>query len=152
MGSGRVLDVSAWETGTDLRGYRCVPADPVALVLVVHGFGEHAGRHAKTMQRWASRHIASFSYDQRNHGNSPGKRATFSRFDDFVDDTIAMRARVAAEHPGRPLFLFGISMGGVVAARSAERNPDGLRGVVLLAPAFAPAEHIPPVVQTILRG
>jgi alpha-beta hydrolase superfamily lysophospholipase len=145
-------ELADWPTGSDLRGYRCVPADAVAAVLVVHGFGEHAGRHAKTMRSWAARGIAAYAYDHRGHGYSPGDRAVVTRFDDLVDDATAMRRRVCAEHPGLPLFLFGVSMGGVVATRSAQRQSDGLRGVVLLAPGFAVAEHIPPFVRSILRN
>jgi acylglycerol lipase len=152
MDTDRSFEIADWDTGTDLRGIRCAPADAVSAVLVVHGFGEYAGRHAKTMQRWAGRKIATYAYDHRGHGHSPGKRAIVNRFDDLVDDALAMRVRVAAEHPGLPLFLFGISMGGVVATRSAERRSDGLRGMVLLAPAFAAAENIPPLVQKMLRG
>jgi alpha-beta hydrolase superfamily lysophospholipase len=145
-------DLADWPTGSALRGYRCVPADAVAAVLVVHGFGEHAGRHAKTMRSWAARGIATYAYDQRGHGHSPGERAVVARFDDLVDDSVAIRRRVAAERPELPLFLFGASMGGVVATRSAQRLSDGLRGVVLLAPGFAVAEHIPPFVRGMLRG
>jgi alpha-beta hydrolase superfamily lysophospholipase len=145
------IDLADWPTGSALRGYRCVPADAVAAVLVVHGFGEHAGRHAKTMRAWAARGIAAYAYDQRGHGRSPGDRAVIPRFDDLVDDAIAIRQSVLAEQPALPLFLFGVSMGGVVATRSAQRRSDGLRGVVLLAPGFAVAEHIAPSVRSILR-
>jgi acylglycerol lipase len=152
MEAGTTFEISDWDTGSDLRGYRCVPSDPVAVVLVVHGFGEYAMRHAKTMQQWAGRRIATYAYDHRGHGNSPGKRAIVERFDDLVDDAIAMRERVAAEQPGIPLFLFGVSMGGLIVTRSAQRSTEGLRGIVLLAPAFAAAENIPQFVQRILRG
>jgi acylglycerol lipase len=145
-------EITDWPTGTSLRGYRLVPEHPAAAVLVVHGFGEYAGRHAPTMRRLAERGIAVYAYDQRGHGHSPGKRAIVERFDDLVDDAVAMRDRVAAEQPGVPLFLFGVSMGGVVATRSVQRQSAGLRGVVLLAPAFAAAENIPAPVQSVLRA
>jgi alpha-beta hydrolase superfamily lysophospholipase len=152
MGSGTTLEIADWETGSDLRGYCCVPSDPVAAVLVVHGFGEYALRHAKTMQQWAGRRIATYAYDHRGHGTSPGKRAYVERFDALVDDALAVRKRVAAERAGIPLFLFGVSMGGLIATRSAQRSTEAIRGIVLLAPAFAVAENIPPVVQRVLRG
>jgi alpha-beta hydrolase superfamily lysophospholipase len=144
--------LASWDTGTDLRGYSCAPDAPVASVLVVHGYGEHAGRHAKTMARWAARGLACYAYDQRGHGNSPGKRGTFERFDDLVDDTLALRARVAAEQAGLPAFVFGMSMGGLVATRAAQRRSEGLRGLVLCSPAFAVAEDIPGFVRGMLRG
>jgi alpha-beta hydrolase superfamily lysophospholipase len=140
-----------WPTGSDLRGYRVEAASPVAALLVVHGFGEHAERHAKTMRLFASRGISAYAYDHRGHGRSPGKRAFAARFDDLISESLAIRDRVAAEHPGLPLFLFGASMGGAIAARNAQLRPAGLRGVVLLAPAFAVAEHIAPPVQNVLR-
>ena len=140
-----------WVTGSDLAGYRVDVADPAALLVVVHGFGEHAARHARMMQRLAERRIASYAYDHRGHGHSPGERAFIERFDDLVSDAGVIRRRAAAEHPGLPLFVFGMSMGGVVAARSVERSADGVRGLVLISPAFAAAEHIPKPVQTVLR-
>ncbi|MBD5636187.1 MAG: alpha/beta hydrolase [Candidatus Eremiobacteraeota bacterium] len=152
MNIDRVEGFTDWPTGTDLRGYRCVPDVPLAVVLVLHGFGEYAGRHATTMRAWAARGIAAYAYDHRGHGHSPGERAEVERFDDLVTDSLAIRDRVAAEHPALALFLFGVSMGGVVAVRSVQRRGDGVRGVVLLAPAFAAAEHIPPLARRILRG
>jgi alpha-beta hydrolase superfamily lysophospholipase len=143
--------IAEWNTGSLLQGFCCLPNDPVAAVLVIHGFGEYAMRHAKTMRRWADAGIATYAYDQRGHGRSPGPRAIVARLDDLVDDALAMRERVVAMHPDLPLFLFGVSMGGVIATRSAQRRSDGLRGVVLLAPAFAAAENIPPFVQSVLR-
>jgi acylglycerol lipase len=152
MDTDQAFQISDWDTGSDLRGIRCAPPDAAAVVLVIHGFGEYAARHVKTMQRWAGLKIATYAYDHRGHGHSPGKRAIVNRFDDLVDDALAMRDRAAAAQPGLPVFLFGISMGGVVATRSAQRRSEGLRGVVLLAPAFAVAENIPPLVQKLLRG
>jgi alpha-beta hydrolase superfamily lysophospholipase len=151
MNEQTTADIADWDTGGSLRGFRCVPDDPIAVVLVIHGFGEYALRHAKTMRRWAHERIATYAYDQRGHGHSPGPRAIVTRLDDLVDDTLAMRDRVATAHPGLPLFLFGASMGGLIATRSAQRRPANLRGVVLLSPAFAAAENIPPVLQRVLR-
>jgi len=144
--------LAPWDTGSDLRGYSCVPDAPVASVLVVHGFGEHAGRHAKTMASWASRGLACYAYDQRGHGNSPGKRATFTRFDDLVDHALTLRDRVSAQHPSLPHFVFGMSMGGLVTTRAAQLRSDGLRGIVLCSPAYAVAEDIPGPVRSLLRG
>jgi acylglycerol lipase len=59
--------------------------------------------------------------------------------------------RILSEHPELPLFVFGMSMGGLIATRSAERTSDGIRGIVLLAPSFAVAEHLPPFVRGLLN-
>ena len=38
--------MDVWSTDSDLQTYASVPADPRAVVLLLHGLGEHAGRHA----------------------------------------------------------------------------------------------------------
>jgi acylglycerol lipase len=128
--------MEAWEIAGELRAYRTVPAQPRAVVLLLHGFAEHAGRHAATMEYFAQRGIAVYAYDHRGHGRSPGKRALVERFDAAVDTTLAMRRRAAAEHPDLPLLLVGASMGGLMAICSAQRDPLGLAGVVLISPAL----------------
>jgi acylglycerol lipase len=138
-----------WPIESELRAYRTVPREPRAVVLLLHGFGEHAGRHRATMDALAKRGIAVYAYDHRGHGRSPGRRAIVTRFSGAVDDAMVMRARVAAEHPGLPLFALGASMGGLMAIRSAQRDPVGLAGVVLVAPALAVGATTPPIVRAL---
>jgi alpha-beta hydrolase superfamily lysophospholipase len=62
--------MDAWPIDSDLRAYADVPPEPWAAVLLLHGFGEHAGRHALTMAALAQRGIAVYAYDHRGHGRS----------------------------------------------------------------------------------
>jgi alpha-beta hydrolase superfamily lysophospholipase/tryptophan-rich sensory protein len=140
--------MDSWQTDSDLRTYASVPAEPRAAVLLLHGFGDHAGRHAATLDRLAQCGIAAYTYDQRGHGRSPGRPA-FVAFAQSVDDSLAIRAKVAAEHPGLPLFLLGASMGGLIAVRSAQRDPAGLAGVVLVAPALLSGPVTSPAARTL---
>jgi alpha-beta hydrolase superfamily lysophospholipase/tryptophan-rich sensory protein len=141
--------MEAWPTDSDLHAYASVPPEPRAVVLLLHGFGEHTGRHAQTVRAFARHSIAVYAYDQRGHGRSPGPRARVSSFAHLVDDSLAMRGRVRAAHPGLPLFLLGASMGGLVAIHSALRDPRGLAGVVLVSPALAIGGATPPVVRAL---
>jgi acylglycerol lipase len=45
-------------------------------------------------------------------------------------------ALVSAERPPLPVFLAGISMGGLIVTNYAAHRPEGLRGVIALAPAL----------------
>jgi len=146
------VGVADWPTGSELRGYASIPNDPAALVLLVHGFGEHAGRHAATMGRFAARGIATIAYDHRGHGRSPGKRALVERFEHLVDDSLAMRERITLQFPALPRFLMGDSLGGLLAIRSVQRYGGGLTGVVVVAPALDIAGGIPRGVQRALSA
>jgi alpha-beta hydrolase superfamily lysophospholipase len=144
--------MNAWETGGELRGYHVAADRPRAALLLLHGFGEHTGRHAATLHALAAAGIAAYAYDQRGHGDSPGERGFVPSFDALVDDVLAMRARVAAAEPGLPLFLMGQSMGGLLAIRAIQRAPGGVRGAVLCAPALSIGADVPPAARGVLMA
>lgn len=113
------------------------PARPArGTVLIVHGIGEHSGRHARLAGRLRAWGWAPVAYDHRGHGASGGRRGVLHRSDDLVTDlaTIVDTTRPA---DGTPFLLFGHSMGGLVAAQfvaDAVRRVDGL---ILSSPALA---------------
>ncbi len=73
----------------------------------------------------------------RGHARSAGRRVRFDRIDELVGDLDRFVALVRSREPGKPLFLFGHSLGGLVTALYAiERQPD-VAGVVLSAPGIA---------------
>ncbi|MGH2512233.1 MAG: lysophospholipase, partial [Candidatus Limnocylindrales bacterium] len=108
--------------------------EPVAEVLVIHGLGEHGGRYQRTAGIFAAAGFDTWALDLRGFGASAGRRAFVNRLDTWLDD---IADRVAAlRELGRPVVLFGHSMGGLVACRYAETDrlqPDLL---VLSAPAL----------------
>ena len=61
--------MQAWEPD------RALP--PRAVVLIVHGLGEHASRYAHVAQRLLAWGFAVRAYDQRGHGESGGPRGGF---------------------------------------------------------------------------
>jgi len=118
-------------------------SDPRAALLLVHGYAEHAGRYDHVGQWFAARGFAVHGYDQRGHGRSGGRVCHVDRFDEYLDDLARMLAAVRAEEPGRPVFLVGHSMGGLVtAAFLRERHPD-VSGAVLSGPALALPDAFP---------
>jgi alpha-beta hydrolase superfamily lysophospholipase len=106
-------------------------------VLLAHGFGEYAGRYAThyhgLIPALTAGGLSVYSYDQRGHGASAGRRAVVD-LGLLVEDHL--RAREALRSVGLPLFAFGHSMGGLIAAASASRDPRGLSGVILSSPAL----------------
>jgi alpha-beta hydrolase superfamily lysophospholipase len=121
-----------------------LPAEPERVLLLAHGFGEHAGRYEPFGAWFAQRGCAVHAYDHQGHGRSDGPRCHVRRFEDFLDDLDLLQRVTAEEHPGLPFFIVGHSMGGlIVAAHARERHPD-VSGVVLSGAALAVAEAVSP--------
>ncbi|MEO6652919.1 MAG: lysophospholipase [Ilumatobacteraceae bacterium] len=126
--------------------------DPKAVVLLVHGLGEHSGRYGHVAARLISHGYAVHALDLRGHGKSDGKRAYVRSYDEFMADLIQFRALVTAEHPGLPLFVLGHSMGGNLVMSHVLDHQDGLAGMVLSGPALKPGDDFSPIKLKLLAG
>lgn len=115
-------------------------AEPLAVVLLAHGAGEHGGRYAGVAAWLGARGIAVLAPDHRGHGQSPGRRGHIDRFQDFFPPLDALREQIEASYPGRPCFLLGHSLGGLIAARYLLDRQDRFTGAALSGPALAVAE------------
>ncbi len=110
---GLALARCDWPTTMTLRG----------TVLIVHGLGEHAGRHAALAAVLAAQGWHVTGYDHRGHGRSPGARGAIPDDEALLRDLAAVIDTLRGEGRG-PLVLLGHSMGGLIAARFVA---EGLR-------------------------
>ncbi len=109
---------------------------PWASVLLVHGLGEHSGRYEHVGDQLAAAGIDAFGYDHRGMGGSEGRRGDVERWSQFHDDLAERLAAVRAMSTGRPVVLYGHSLGGLIVAGyclSPRPKPDL---VVLSSPAL----------------
>lgn len=111
-------------------------AEQETAVVYVHGFGSHRdGEKAQAMQAaCAARGLGYAAFDFRGHGASSGTM-TELRASGLLDDLDVIRAALAARGVTR-LYLVGSSMGGFASAWYAQRRPEAVVALVLLAPAF----------------
>jgi acylglycerol lipase len=106
---------------------------PAALVLLVHGAGEHSGRYEHVAQRLVAAGFAVHAIDHRGHGHSQGPRALIDRVSHAVADLDTL-VDAATEHEGargRPVLMVGHSMGAMLALRYALAHPHRLAGLAL---------------------
>jgi alpha-beta hydrolase superfamily lysophospholipase len=68
------------------------------------------------------------------HGKSEGERVLIADFERVVDDLHTVDQRARELHPDLQVVLVGHSMGGLIAARYAQRYGGSLAGVVLSGP------------------
>lgn len=107
---------------------------PVGVVCLVHGMGEHHGRQAAIVNPLNEAGFTVFVYDQRGHGRSEGKRGHSPSITHLTSDTDTVLAEAHRRYPSLPLFLYGHSMGGNVAINYALRHESELAGLVLSSP------------------
>ncbi|HEX8977672.1 MAG TPA: alpha/beta hydrolase [Solirubrobacteraceae bacterium] len=112
-------------------------AEPQAVVVLVHGASEHSGRYQHVAADLTAAGYAVHALDHRGHGRSEGARAVIDRMSRAVADVDQLVLQAAEEHPGRPVFMLGHSMGGTVAVAYCLRHQDRLRGLVLSGPLAA---------------
>ncbi len=121
-----------------------VPKSQVkAAVGLIHGYAEYGARYAHVIDAWAERGIATITIDLRGHGHAQGSRGFCERFSQYLDDAAELVPLVAEHAPGAPAFLFGHSLGGLIAASFALSAPSPWRGLVLSAPYFGLALEVP---------
>jgi len=122
--------------------------DPRGAVALVHGAGEHCGRYEHVADHLNRAGYAVLGLDLPGLGRSPGRRGHVESFEDYLGAVDATRARLEALHPGVPQFLYGHSMGGLIAVRwlqsRAPAAQAGLGGAILSCPCLDLALPLPP--------
>jgi alpha-beta hydrolase superfamily lysophospholipase len=123
-------------SATDIT-YRVWPnPDARYIVVLAHGYGEHVGRYEDVGEFLVNRGGVVAAPDHAGHGRSGGERVLIEDYDAVVDDVHSVVTRMRAEHPGLPVALVGHSMGGMIAARYAQRHRDELACLVLSGPVL----------------
>jgi alpha-beta hydrolase superfamily lysophospholipase len=114
------------------------PGLPLAVIVLVHGLGDHVDGipYATAGAALAARGFLVHRLELRGHGESGGPRTYVGSFGEFRADLLAFVERVRSESPHVPLFLVGVSLGGLIVTNFALHQGDGLAGVVAVAPAL----------------
>jgi acylglycerol lipase len=124
------------------QSWRPTEGEPQAVLIVVHGLRDHSTRYAELAHRLVGQGFAVYAFDLRGHAHSEGVRVHIDSFDDYLTDLGLFLEQVRQREPGRPIFLFGHSMGGAITTLfTLEKKPD-IQGLVLSAPALKPGADV----------
>ncbi|XP_078270368.1 monoglyceride lipase-like isoform X1 [Rhinoraja longicauda] len=107
---------------------------PRALVMIVHGAGEHSGSYMNLASMLVNQSLFVFSHDHVGHGQSEGQRLNVSNFKVFVRDSLQHIDMMKRRHPGLKIFLLAHSMGGLIAIYVMLDRPQDIAGAILIAP------------------
>ncbi|GAB2827751.1 monoacylglycerol lipase [Actinocorallia aurea] len=126
---------SRLESGQYWQGW---PVDEaVGVVVFVHGVHEHGGRYGHVAERLNEAGYACYAVDHPGHGRSPGRRGDIESMDAAVAGVAALVAKAADLHPDVPVFVYGHSLGGLIALSYLTGEPHArVAGAVISAPAL----------------
>ena len=113
-----------------------------AVILLVHGIGEHSGRYTNHVNYFVPRGYAIYALDHLGHGKSDGEREVIERFSDYTDTLGIFSGMVREWQPGKPIFILGHSMGGLITSTYLLDHQDEFQGAILSAPAIKPGGDI----------
>lgn len=119
--------------------------EPKAVLMIVHGLGEHSGRYQNLVNDFTPTGIAVHAMDHIGHGKSEGVRKHVERFEDFTDNIATFFGMIRTRYADKPIFLAGHSMGGLIAACFLLDDRPGLRGAILSGPSVKIPGDISPI-------
>ncbi len=138
--------------GTQLYHCALPRPDAAAVLLIVHGYGEHCGRYDHVMRWLHDRGYAVAAFDYRGHGKSQGVRGHVERFREYLDDVDAFVGAHMASAGSRKVYLIGHSLGGLIASSYVLEQPEGIDGVVLSSPSMGFKVKVNPIKSLLGKG
>ncbi len=123
--------------------------NPKAVIALVHGFGEHCGRYAHVAKFFNDNGYSVFAFDNRGHGKSEGKRGHAPSYDSYLYDIDLFLDYVIAQSTGKPIFLYGHSMGGNLVLNYVLKRKTTLKGVIASGPWIQLAFQPKPILVTV---
>lgn len=113
-----------------------------AVLLIVHGLGEHSGRYGNVVNHFVPLGYAVYGLDHLGHGKSEGEREVVKRFEDYTDTLTIFYDMVKGWLAGKPIFILGHSMGGLIVTYYLLDHQEKFRGAIISAPAIKVGENI----------
>ncbi len=111
-------------------------AQPVGVIQLVHGFGEHSRRYLHMIAKFLDVGFIVAADDHVGHGRTAALSDTWGDWGDkgphtMMEDEHALTLLVKEKYPGLPYFLFGHSMGSFIARDYITAYGQELSGVTL---------------------
>jgi alpha-beta hydrolase superfamily lysophospholipase len=109
---------------------------PKGVVCLIHGLGEHTGRYEHVGKALNHAGYALFGFDLRGHGQTGGPRGHIPSLEVALSDIHQFIGFQRQNFPDIPIFLYGHSLGGMLALAYTVQNDDELRGVIATGAGF----------------
>ncbi len=124
---------------------------PLAVIALVHGFGEHSGRYMNVIDHLVANQYGIYGYDLRGHGNSPGQRGHIDSWVEYRIDLLNFLRMVRVQQSGCPIILMAHSMGALIALDFILSENEKLAGVIISGTPIDPVGVAKPFLIALAR-
>lgn len=109
------------------------------LIVISHGFSEGLYKYREFIYIMLREGLSVLAFDHRGHGHSPKETTNphtiyIDSFDTYIKDLGEVTRMASGKAGGKPMYLYGHSMGGCIAALFTERQGGIYRKVILSSP------------------
>jgi acylglycerol lipase len=127
--------------------YQCwLPAEEArAVLIIVHGLAEHGGRYLNLVDSFIPSGYAIYAIDHSGHGKSDGPRVFIKQFQDYTGTLRIFTNLVTKWQPGKPVFMVGHSMGGLIGTAYLIEDQHPLTGAVFSGPLVKTHNNASPI-------
>ncbi|WP_282038930.1 alpha/beta fold hydrolase [Saccharicrinis aurantiacus] len=138
---------------TQLKGHSWLPfSTPTCVLILVHDLGGHGLRYDDWAQELCKSNFGIFAVDLRGHGQSAGKQGDAKNLDVLLQDIDALRLHInTTKYKDLPLFIYGSSMGGLLATLYTHGFKAYLSGTILAAPWFKLSNPPAPIFNSLIN-
>ena len=128
-----------------------------AAMVMSHGFSENTVKIKEIIYYMVAQDYMVFAVDHRGHGRSfrqsPHPNLVhLNNFNDYIEDLHQFVSLIVKTETSLPLFIFGHSMGGGIAAGYIERYPDDFKKAVLSSPMLKLHLPFPERITRVITG
>lgn len=136
----------SWD-GSELfyRAWQPEGRRPKRALLLFHRGHEHSGRWQETVDSLGLKEAATFAWDARGHGRSPGERGAARELGDVIKDVDAFVRHIQEEYgiPLENMILLAHSLAAVTVGAWVHDYGAPIRGLVLATAAFEVKLYLP---------
>ncbi|MGE0076902.1 MAG: lysophospholipase [Bacteroidales bacterium] len=126
-------------------------SQPKAVVLLVHGHGEHSWRYLHWAKRFAYCGYIFASWDHFGHGLSDGQRGHIRYYEQLLLEIDLAVTKIKAMFPNLPIVLYGHSMGGNIALNYAIRRSSPVKLLIVTSPWIELAKPVSKCIDVLSR-
>jgi alpha-beta hydrolase superfamily lysophospholipase len=125
---------------------------PRGVVVLSHGFGEHARRYDHVAQRLGESGLLVYALDHRGHGRSGGKRVLLRDIGEYTGDFGTLVDIAATDYPDLKRVVLGHSMGGGIVFDYGVDHPGDYVAMVLSGPAVSAQTAVSPLLAFVAKA